>query len=69
MHHLPKGSAQQYRMPDHCFALEYARGNIPSMLPFGIWDTLFSTLDYPTLFETIEIYARSVVGELLRGKI
>ena len=26
MHHLPRGSAQGYRCPDHCFALEYARG-------------------------------------------
>jgi C-8 sterol isomerase len=25
MHHLVRGTAQAYRMPDKCFALEYAR--------------------------------------------
>lgn len=31
----PPGVAKQYKMPEKCWALEYARGNIPSMLPFG----------------------------------
>ena len=35
MHHLPGGVARGYRIPEHCWALEYARGLIPSMLPFG----------------------------------
>jgi C-8 sterol isomerase len=30
-HHLKRGEAKQYRMDDACWALEYARGNIPSM--------------------------------------
>eukprot|EP00300_Choanocystis_sp_HF-7_P038264 c55010_g1_i1.p2 GENE.c55010_g1_i1~~c55010_g1_i1.p2 ORF type:complete len:221 (-),score=50.89 c55010_g1_i1:32-667(-) len=68
-HILPRGHAKAYRMPEDCWALEYARGNIPSMLPFGIIDTFSSTLDFVTLFHTIEIYARLVVGELLKGKI
>ena len=28
MHHLPRGLAQGYRIPNHCFALEYARGEL-----------------------------------------
>lgn len=56
-------------MPDSCWALEYARGAIPLMLPFGIADTLFSTLDFATLLKTFWIYGRLTVRELMQGKI
>jgi C-8 sterol isomerase len=69
LHVLPKGLAQGYRMPDRCFALEYARGFIPAMLPFGLADTLFGTLDWKTLGKTLSIYGRSTIKELLQGKI
>ena len=39
MHHLPRGQAQAYRIPESCWAHEYARGWIPMMLPFGFADT------------------------------
>jgi C-8 sterol isomerase len=39
------------------------------MLPFGLADAIFSTLDLPTIGRTLGIYARAVTGELLRGKI
>ena len=66
---LDKGVAAGYRMPDRCFALEYARGFIPAMLPFGLADTLFSTLDFRTLGRTLGKYGYSTVRELLQGKI
>jgi C-8 sterol isomerase len=66
---LEKGVAAGYRMPDRCFALEYARGFIPAMLPFGLADTLFSTLDFRTLGRTLGKYGYSTVRELLQGKI
>ena len=69
MHHLPRGDARGYRMPDRCYALEYARGRIPTMLPFGLADSFTSTLDPFPVAKTMRIYARAVVGELLRGKI
>jgi C-8 sterol isomerase len=68
-HHLPRGHARGYRMPDRCYALEYARGVIPTMLPFGLADSFTSTLDPLPVANTMRIYARAVVGELLRGKI
>ena len=69
VHHLPRGVAKGFRMPDRCFALEYARGAIPLMLPFGIADTLTSTMDFRTLAKTFRVYARSVTRELRHGKI
>jgi C-8 sterol isomerase len=69
MHHLAAQQAKQYRIPDYCWALEYARGPIPTMLPFGFADTFSSTLDFRSLFSTVWIYTRSAVGELFQGKV
>merc|ERR1712137_1468653 len=68
-HHLPRGQSKQYRMPDKCFSLEYARGVIPLMLPFGLADVFFSTLDFVSLYRTFVIYGRHCIRELLLGKI
>jgi C-8 sterol isomerase len=69
IHHMPRGEARGYRMPDRCYALEYARGFVPSMLPFGLADSFTSTVDYKPVIKTMRIYARAVIGELLKGKI
>jgi len=69
MHLLQRGHSQAYRMPEKCWALEYARGWIPLMLPFGIADTIFSTLDFYTLGRTFYIYGKGIVGQLLLGKL
>lgn len=69
VHHLRRGVAKGYRMPDRCFALEYARGPIPLMMPFGVADTFSSTVDFRTLARTVQVYARSATRELLKGKI
>lgn len=58
LHHLPRGEAGGYRFPDACWALEYARGSIASMLPFGLADTLSSTLDLRTFAATAGTFAR-----------
>ena len=58
-HLMRKGTAKQYRCPGQCWALEYARGNIISMLPFGIADTLSSTMDVPTLLHTVRSLKKS----------
>ena len=68
-HHLPAGAAGAYSCPDHCWALEYARGFIPSMLPFGFADTFSSTLDFYTLWRTIYLYGVEIIGQLARGKL
>ncbi|KAH6655282.1 C-8 sterol isomerase [Truncatella angustata] len=68
VHHLHRGTVKQYKMPEGCFALEYARGWIPPMLFFGFADGLSSTLDFPTLWRTTWVTGREMVGNLLLGK-
>ena len=69
LHVLAPGTAEGYRMPESCFALEYARGIIPAMLPFGIADSLSSTLDVSSVARTFGVYTRGVLSSLARGKI
>ncbi|KAB5575816.1 ERG2/sigma1 receptor-like protein [Coniochaeta sp. 2T2.1] len=68
VHHLRRGDVKQYRMPEGCFALEYARGWIPPMLFFGYADTMFSTLDIPTLWRTSYITGREMIANFVKGK-
>eukprot|EP01091_Cochliopodium_minus_P010512 TRINITY_DN27_c0_g1_i1.p1 TRINITY_DN27_c0_g1~~TRINITY_DN27_c0_g1_i1.p1 ORF type:complete len:212 (+),score=48.26 TRINITY_DN27_c0_g1_i1:54-689(+) len=69
MHILPQFHAKSYAIPDHCYALEYARGWVPLMLPFGILETFTSNLDFVTLGRLIYIYGDHIVSNLLVGKI
>ncbi|KAI0000850.1 C-8 sterol isomerase [Russula vinacea] len=69
VHLMRRGVAKQYKMHEGCWAMEYARGWIPLMMPFGLADTFSSTLDIPTLYNTIRITGREMAKNLLLGKI
>ncbi|KAF7361741.1 C-8 sterol isomerase [Mycena venus] len=69
VHFLPRGTAKQYKMHEGCFALEYARGWIPLMLPFGLADIFTSTLDPITLYHTVRVTGREMIRNILIGKI
>jgi C-8 sterol isomerase len=43
-------------IPDHVWMLEYARGALPLLLPFGQADGLLSTLDVRTVRRTLAVY-------------
>ncbi len=66
---LRRGQSKSYRFPDKAWGLEYARGMIPAMLPFGLADTFTSTLDFDPLYRTLKVYTKAVVGNLLKGKV
>ncbi|MBM4371371.1 MAG: hypothetical protein FJ098_06930 [Deltaproteobacteria bacterium] len=66
---LGPGKTKGYRLPDAAWMLEYARGPIPGMLPFGLADSLLSTLDHKAVRRTVWNYGRLTVRSLLKGKI
>src|SRR6266536_4135406 len=63
-----KGQSAGMHYPDHVWMLEYARGSMPALIPFGLADAVFSTLDYKTAWQTIAIYLSLVMKQLSRGQ-
>ena len=47
----------------------FLAGWIPLMMPFGLADTFSSTLDIPTLYNTVRISGREMTKNLLLRKI
>mmetsp|Transcript_10240 Transcript_10240/g.31286 ORF Transcript_10240/g.31286 Transcript_10240/m.31286 type:complete len:222 (+) Transcript_10240:60-725(+) len=68
-HHLQLGAAKQYKCPKECWALEYARGSIVSMLPFGFADGVTSSLDFISMYHTVRVTLKGMLRELVKGKV
>jgi len=66
---LTRGRTKGYRAFEDTWMLEYATGWIPTMLPTGMADNLFSNLDYRAMFRLMGQYGGMVIKELLRGKL
>lgn len=62
---LRRGTANGSKLGPGLWMLEYARGNIASLFPFALGDTLFSTLDTTDLFGQLAVSARLMLKEAL----
>jgi hypothetical protein len=63
--YLGPSVVKHYQIKQEAWMLEYARGSIPAMLPFGLADSFFSTLDFATVGRTLRNYGRLVGQELV----
>jgi hypothetical protein len=66
--HLAPGRGKGYRIPESAWMLEYGRGPVLTMLPFGLSESLVS-LDFITIARTLRAYAPLALRELVHGKI
>ena len=64
--YLPPSIVKHYCIKEEAWMLEYARGNIISMLPFGFADSIISALDHITVLKTIKIYGKLVLKSLFK---
>ena len=62
---LPRGRSNGSKLQPGLWMLEYARGNIPSIFPFSLADTMFSTLDTRSLFTQLAVSSRLMLKEAL----
>ena len=53
MAHLPRRTTNGSHLGKECWLLEYGRGNILSLFPFALGDTMFSTQDLTDLRKTM----------------
>ena len=65
---IGKGESAGMHYPDHVWMLEYARGPLPSLLPFGMADGLVSTMDFKTVGQTVLIYFSLLTRKLSSGQ-
>lgn len=56
--YVGRGEAAMIHFPDHCWMLEYARGVLPALLPFGMANTLSNTLDLRSAGQVLATYTR-----------
>lgn len=66
---LRRGTTKGFRLSEGTWLLEYGRGPVPTALPMGLGDAVFSGQDPITIWKTLHGYGRLVVKELLQGKI
>jgi C-8 sterol isomerase len=65
---LGKGQSAGMHYPDHVWMVEYARGVLPSLLPFGLADGLISTMDFKTIGQTLMIYFSLLMQQLPKNQ-
>jgi C-8 sterol isomerase len=69
VHLLPRGTGRFFKFTEGSYGVEYVRGWVPLMMPFGLADAMTSTLDGSSIVKTIKAYGRATIENLLVGKI
>ena len=69
MAYLRKGIDKGCLMKPGVWMLEYARGFVPQMMPFGILANSLITMDFRSVRHQFWDFGRICVRELLRGKL
>ena len=64
--YLQANITKHYRIIDETWMLEYARGNIISMLPFGFADSIISALDHKPVMRVIWNYGKQVIKNMFK---
>lgn len=67
-YYLAPHHSESLRIRDRAWVLEYARGPIISILPFGFAGSIFTTLDFKTILRMLKIYGKLTIKALLRSK-
>ncbi|HEX5659189.1 MAG TPA: ERG2 family protein [Polyangiales bacterium] len=62
---LQRGSANGSKLRPGLWMLEYARGPVASLFPYALSDTLFSTLDFEDLKNTLWMSTKLMAKEML----
>ncbi len=62
---LERGSVNGFKIPESAWMLEYGRGFIPSAFPLILGDVVFSAVDGTTLAETVWLYGKMALRELI----
>ena len=65
---VDRGRAATIHFPDHCWMLEYARGALPALLPFGLANTLFNTLDLRSAGQVLKTYTTLALRHQRAGR-
>jgi C-8 sterol isomerase len=63
-YYLGKLQSEGLCIPERAWVLEYGRGFILSMMPFGLADSLFSTLDLKTVTCNLGLYGKFLLKNL-----
>ena len=49
--------------------VEYARGFIPSAMPFALADSLLSAHDFISVWKSVKMYGQEVVRNMFKGRL
>jgi C-8 sterol isomerase len=67
--YLSPDQVKGYKLPDGAWMLEYGRGPIPTVLPFGLANAVFTMMDGEMVRQTVFTYGKLTLRNLLKGKI